>query len=123
MPNSYHYGKHLIDNSDIKSVTNSLKGTLSQGPLLSKLEKKISQYFNVKYCLALNSATSALHVAISSLNLKRNTKVFTSNMTFVATTNACLYNNLKPTLIDIDYENFNFDIKQLEKKLKREKKI
>ncbi len=127
MSKNYYYGKHFIDTKDINAVSKSLKLNLSQGPILNTFEKKVAKYFRSKYCLAFSSATAALHVSIASLKLKKNSKAFTSAMTFVATPNTCLYNNLKPILIDIDNYDFNLDVNLLKKKLinqkKKEKKL
>ena len=123
----YFYGGHYIDDNDIRSITLSLNKTLSQGPLIKKFEKNVAKYFNSKYCVAVSSATAALHISIAALNLKKNSKVFLPTMTFVATANACIYNRLNLNLIDIDSNNFNIDFDILEKELskesKREKKL
>ena len=130
MLKKYFYGKHYIDKNDILEINKSLKNQLSQGPYLNQFEKKVSKYFNVKFCVAVSSATAALHIAIKALNMKFHSKVYTSAMTFVATVNTCLYNNLDINLIDIDKENLNIDLKSLELKLsklsinkQREKKL
>tara|TARA_B100000941_G_scaffold288291_1_gene264925 strand:+ start:1786 stop:2946 length:1161 start_codon:yes stop_codon:yes gene_type:complete len=116
---NFYYGKHYIDSKDINNVTKSLKSFLSQGPQLINFEKKVAKYFGSKYCVAVSSATAALHISITAMNLKKNSKSYTSNMTFVATTNACLYNNLKIDLIDINLDNFNINLDQLEAKLEK----
>ncbi len=122
MINKYYYGKHLIDSKDIISVVNSLRSNLSQGPALEKFETRVSKFFKTRYCLAFSSATAALHISIASLGMKKNSKAFTSAMTFVATPNACIYNGLKPILIDINNFDFNFDLEILEEKLSKLKK-
>ena len=127
MSKSFFYGRHFIDKKDIRSVTKSLESSLSQGPILEKFEKEVSRFFGSKYCVAFSSATAALHVAIASLKLKKNSNAFTSAMTFVATPNSCIYNNLKPNLIDINEDDYNIDLDLLEQKLsklkKRDKKL
>lgn len=116
---NFYYGKHYIDSKDINNVTKSLNSLLSQGPQLINFEKKVAKYFGSKYCVAVSSATAALHISIAAMNLKKNSRSYTSNMTFVATTNACLYNNLKIDLIDINLNNFNIKLDQLEARLKK----
>ena len=123
MLKKYFYGKHYIDRDDILEINKSLKNQLSQGPFLKQFEKKVLKYFNVKYCVAVSSATAALHIAIKALNMKSNSKVYTSAMTFVATVNTCLYNNLDVNLIDIDKKDLNIDLKSLETKLSKLSKI
>ena len=118
----FFYGSHFIDKNDKIAVLNSLDHTLSQGPILKKFENDVAKMFGAKYCVATSSATAALHITIKALNLKKNSLAYTSDMTFVATTNACLYNNLKINLVDINLDNFNLKIDDLEKKLSKKDK-
>ena len=118
----FFYGSHFIDKKDKIAVLNSLNHSLSQGPILKKFENDVAKMFGAKYCVATSSATAALHITIKALNLKKNSLAYTSDMTFVATTNACLYNNLKINLVDINLDNFNLKIDDLEKKLSKKDK-
>lgn len=113
----FFYGSHFIDSNDKKAVLNSLNSILSQGSILKNFESNIAKYFKAKYCVATSSATSALHLTIKALNLKKKSLSYTSDMTFVATTNACLYNDHKVRLVDIDNKNFNLNLNELRKKL------
>ena len=121
-----YYGRHFIDNDDIREVVKSLKNDqLSQGNYLEKFEKKLSNYYN-KNALLTSSATAALHIVITSLvekskNKKNDNYIITSPLTFVATTNACVYNNVKIQLCDIENESYNFDLDKLEKIIKKNK--
>mgnify|MGYP001176348554 CR=1 FL=1 len=66
------YSRQLIDQKDIKSVVKVLKSNLlTQGPLVPKFEKKIQSIVKSKYAVAVNSATSGLHIACLSLGLKK----------------------------------------------------
>ena len=87
--------------------------------------KKLSNYYN-KNALLTSSATAALHIVITSLvekskNKKNDNYIITSPLTFVATTNACVYNNVKIQLCDIENESYNFDLDKLEKIIKKNK--
>ena len=65
------YGKHHIDKKDIKSVIKVLKSNnLTQGPLISAFEKKVSKYVGAKYAVAVTSCTAGLHLAsiVSGIN-------------------------------------------------------
>ena len=64
---NFYYGKHYIDSKDINNVTKSLKSFLSQGPQLINFEKKVAKYFGSKYCVAVSSATAALHISITAI--------------------------------------------------------
>ena len=64
------YGRQDISQADVDSVINTLKSDfLTQGPQVPLFEKKVSDYCNVKFGVACNSATSALHIACLALNL------------------------------------------------------
>ncbi len=117
-----NYGKHSIDQSDIRSVIKVLKSKkITQGPFVELFENKLKKYFGSKYCLAVNSGTAALHLACLSLNISSKDKVVTTPITFVASINSALYNNADINLIDIDIENYCMDLNKLEKFLKKTK--
>tara|TARA_B100001741_G_scaffold308919_1_gene305783 strand:+ start:381 stop:1523 length:1143 start_codon:yes stop_codon:yes gene_type:complete len=113
-----NYSKQVIDSKEIRSVSKVLRSDyLTQGPLVKKFEKKISNYCNSKYAIAVSSATSGLHIACLSLDVKKNDIVWTSAISFVASANAAVYCNADIDFLDISLEDFNIDIKSLEKKL------
>ena len=122
-----NYGRQNINSKDIKNVIKTLGSNwLTSGPEISKFESKISKFTGVKYSVAVNSATSALHLACISLGLQKNDELWTSTNTFVASANCGLHCGANIKLIDIDYENYNIDISLLEKKLiiaKKKKKL
>ena len=112
------YGKHTITQKDIASVVKVLKSDfLTQGPAIPKFEKTVSNYCNVKYSVATNSATSALHLACLALGLVSNDWLWTSPITFVASANCGLYCGARVDFVDIDSSTFNICPKQLEQKL------
>ena len=86
-------------------------------------ENKLRNIFGSKYCLAVNSGTAALHLALKSLNLKKNDLVLSTPITFVASANAVLYNDCILDLIDIDLNNYCLDLNLLEKFLKKTTKV
>ena len=119
----FPYSRQSINSSDIKSVVGSLKSNfLTQGPLLSKFEKKISKFVNAKFSVGTNSATSALHIACMSLGLKKGEIIWTVNNSFLASASCGLFCDAKVDLIDIDLKNYNISIEDLKKKLKLKKK-
>lgn len=110
----YYYGKNSLNKEDKKKINEVLNiGFLSQGDSLLSLEKKFAEYVGSKYCLAVSSGTSALHLSIMSLDLLENQKAVTSPMTFVATVNACKYSNINFDLVDIDQNTFNISSDKL----------
>ena len=84
------------------------------GPLVKKFEDKFNKKYNFKYSVALNSGTSALHVALKSIGIKDGDSVILPSYTFAASANAIIYNNSNPWFFDCD-ENFNLPIDKIEK--------
>lgn len=117
------YGKHFIDAKDIKSVCKALNASLiTQGPNVNRFEKAVCKLLNVKYAVAVNSCTAGLQIAIQASNIKK-ANIITSPISFVSTSNSILFNNLKPTFVDIDPESLNLDVNKIKLKLKKKNKI
>ena len=117
------YSTQSIDANDINAVKNALRSDfLTQGPTVGKFEKNISKYCGSKYSVAVNSATSGLHIGCLALNLKKNDIVWTSAISFVASANCAAYCGANINFLDISLDNFNIDINELEKKLIKAKK-
>lgn len=112
------YGKQCISQDDIDAVIEVLKSDfLTQGPQVPKFESAISTYCNSKYAIAVNSATSGLHVACLALDLGEDDLLWTSPITFVASANCGLYCGAKVDFVDIDPGTYNISLVALEKKL------
>ena len=117
------YASQKITKEDVGAVVASLKGKfLTQGNLTEKFEKKISKTVNSKFCLVMNSASSALLLACKSLGLNKGDVGWTTTNTFAATANSILLCGAKLDLVDIDENTFNICSKKLEKKLLNTKK-
>ena len=117
------YGKQSIDKIDVDAVIEVLESDyLTQGPKLPLFEKKITEYCKSKYSIAVNSATSALHVACLALNLKKGDRLWTSPNSFVASANCGLYCDAIIDFVDIDPRTYNLSTSELEKKLISAKK-
>lgn len=112
------YGRHWIDDDDIKAVVEVLKADwLTQGPKIDEFEKAIAGYCGARYAVAVNSATSALHIACIAAEIVAGDEVITSPITFVASANCALYCNAKPVFADIDPKTYNIDPMEIEKKI------
>jgi UDP-4-amino-4,6-dideoxy-N-acetyl-beta-L-altrosamine transaminase len=112
------YARQEIFQEDIEAVIDVLKSEyLTQGPLVPKFEEAVSNYCQGKYAVAMNSATSALHVACLALGVGRGDIVWTSPITFVASANCAIYCGATVDFIDIDTVTYNISIENLSEKL------
>ena len=110
------YGRQDISESDIDEVEKVLRSDfLTQGPSVPKFEKAVANYCNASYAIAVNSATSALHISCLSLGLGHGDLLWTSPNTFVASANCGRYCGADIDFVDIDYDTYNISIKALSK--------
>jgi UDP-4-amino-4,6-dideoxy-L-N-acetyl-beta-L-altrosamine transaminase len=119
-----NYGSHFIDENDINSVVKVLKSkNLTQGSYVEKFENDLKKYFGFRYCKVLSNGTAALHLAIKSLKIKKNCKVLTSPLTFIASASSILMNDLRPEFVDINDIDYTMDLNKTEDALKKNKDI
>jgi len=112
------YGKQDISQADIESVINVLQSDfLTQGSQVPLFEKTVSDYCGSEFGVAVNSATSALHIACLALGLGEGDYLWTSPNTFVASANCGLYCGAQVDFVDIDPLTYNLSPEELEKKL------
>lgn len=112
------YGKQEITQQDIDTVIDVLKSDfLTQGPQVPAFEKSLMDFTGAKHALAVNSATSALHIACLALGLSKGDILWTSTITFVASSNCGLYCGASVDFVDIDAATYNLCPIKLEKKL------
>jgi UDP-4-amino-4,6-dideoxy-N-acetyl-beta-L-altrosamine transaminase len=116
--NMIPYGKQDISQQDIDAVINVLKSDwLTQGPQVPLFEQALADKCQAEHAVAVNSATSALHIANLALGVGKNDIVWTSPITFVATANSALYCGAKIDFVDIDLESGNMSMTALKTKL------
>lgn len=112
------YGKQSIDEKDIQSVVDVLKGDyLTTGPSVSKFEKKVADYVGAKYAVAVSNGTAALHMACFAAGIKEGDEVIVPAITFAASSNCVLYCGGTPVFVDIDPNTYNIDLNQVEAKI------
>jgi len=112
------YGKQDITQEDIDTVVNVLKSDfLTQGPQVPAFEKSLTDFTGAKHALAVNSATSALHIACLALGLGAGDILWTTPITFVASSNCGLYCGASIDFVDIDEATYNLCPIKLEEKL------
>ena len=113
------YGHQDISEEDIEAVVDVLRSDyLTQGPAVPKFEQAICDYTGAKYGVAVNSGTSALHIACLALELGKGDWLWTTPITFVASANCGLYCDAKVDFVDIDPITWNLSAEKLEEKLK-----
>lgn len=113
------YGRQDITQADIDSVMEVLRSNhLTQGPQVPLFEQAIANHVGAKHAVAVNSATSALHIACMALGLGPLDWLWTSPVTFVASANCALYCGAQVDFVDIDPRTYNLCPQALERKLK-----
>jgi len=104
-----------IVESDVKAVLEVLRSsTLALGPKLDAFEKNIAEYVGVRYAVATNSGTSALHLIIRALGLRGGDEVITTPFSFIASSNSILFDGAKPVFVDIDSTTLTIDPERIE---------
>ncbi len=112
------YGKQEINQDDINAVVDVLKSDfLTQGPQVPVFERALMEVADASYALAVNSATSALHIACLALGLGEGDRLWTTPITFVASANCGLYCGASIDFVDIDPATYNLCPQALEQKL------
>ena len=112
------YGKQSISQDDINAVIDVLKSDwLTQGPKVPAFESAIAEYCGANHACATNSATSALHIACLALGVSIGDIVWTSPISFVASSNCALYCGADIDFVDIDLETGNMSVVALKEKL------
>jgi UDP-4-amino-4,6-dideoxy-N-acetyl-beta-L-altrosamine transaminase len=112
------YGRQDISQADIDAVVAVLQSDfLTQGPQVPLFEQTVAKHVGAKHALAVNSATSALHIACMALGLGLGDWLWTTPVTFVASANCGLYCGAQVDFVDIDPLTYNLCAKALEAKL------
>lgn len=113
------YGRQDISQADIDAVTEVLTSDfLTQGPTVPRFEAALARRVRADYAVAVNSATSALHIACLALDLGPGDRLWTAPTTFVASSNCALYCGAEVDFVDIDSGSYNMCPAALERKLK-----
>ena len=112
------YGKQSISEADIEAVVEVLRSDwITQGPMVPRFEDAVASYCGASYAVAVNSATSALHIACLALGVRPGDRVWTSPNTFVASANCAIYCGAEVDFVDIDPATYNISLPELSRKL------
>lgn len=109
------YAKTVYGKNEIDAVVKCLRESTQMGKYASKFEQKIAKIFDKKYCLYVNSGSSALYLGIESFNFKKNSEVITPALTFSTSVGCIIKNNLIPVFVDVEPNTFCIDADQIEK--------
>ncbi|MFH1798496.1 MAG: DegT/DnrJ/EryC1/StrS family aminotransferase [Candidatus Omnitrophota bacterium] len=112
-----------ITEKEINAVVKALKGScLALGPKLCEFEEMIAKYAGVKYAVAVNSGTSALHLIVRALGISDGDEVITTPFSFIASANCILFERAKPVFVDIGPDDLNIDVDLIEKSITKKTK-
>ena len=120
----YGYGRQSIDDRDISAVIDVLKSPfLTSGPKVKEFEQALCDYTGAKYCVAVNSATSGLHIAMLALGIKQGDEVITTPMTFLASANCAEYCGADVKFADIEPDTANINPDEIKKHITAKTKV
>jgi dTDP-4-amino-4,6-dideoxygalactose transaminase len=116
MVKSIPLAKPIITRAERRAVDRVLRsGNLAQGPEVAAFEREFSQFVDGRECVAVNSGTSALHVALLSLGIGSGDEVIVPSFTFAATANSVALAGAEPIFVDINPRTFNIDPQEIER--------
>ncbi|MFD0963008.1 UDP-4-amino-4,6-dideoxy-N-acetyl-beta-L-altrosamine transaminase [Pseudofulvibacter geojedonensis] len=117
------YGRQYIDDNDIEAVVSTLKADfLTQGPKVKEFEEKFAAYVGAKYAVAVNNATSGLHLSVLALGLQEGDRVITTPITFAASANCVRFEKGEVWFADIDPDTYLLSLESVEKLIKSKPK-
>ena len=112
------YGKQDISDADLAAVESVLRSSMiTQGPCVPKFEEAVANRVQAQFGVAVNSATSALHIACLALGVGQGDRVWTTAISFVASANCAVYCGAQVDFVDIDPDSFNMCANALAEKL------
>jgi UDP-4-amino-4,6-dideoxy-N-acetyl-beta-L-altrosamine transaminase len=112
------YGRQEVTQADVDAVVEVLRSDfLTQGPVVPRFENAVANYCGAEHAVAVNSATSALHIACLALGLGKGDLLWTVPNTFVASANCSRYCGAEVNFVDIDPDTWNLSVACLEEKL------
>lgn len=105
----------VIGKEEEEEIIDTLRsGWITLGPKTKRFEEDLAKYIGVKYAIALNSCSAALHLAMLAIGIKKGDEVITTSFTFAATANAIIHCGGRPVFVDIDPKTFNIDPAKIE---------
>lgn len=116
VPEFIPFSRPTIEQEEIDEVVAALRsGWPATGPKVLEFEAAFSEYLEGRYCVAVNSGTAALHVALLALGIGPGHEVITSPITFIATVNVILFAGATPVLVDVENDSLNMNPRLIER--------
>jgi perosamine synthetase len=118
------YGRHTVTFSDAFKVAWQVRfNSLTQGSKILEFEKAVAELVGAKFAVATSSATAGLHIGVQALGLPAHSRIITSPISFVASSNSILYSNHIPVFADINRETLNIDASQIRKSISQNRGV
>jgi perosamine synthetase len=118
------YGRHYVTSLDALRVAWQVRfHSLTQGSKILDFETAVAKLVGAKFAVATSSATAGLHIAVQTLDLPKNSKIITSPISFVASSNSILYSGHVPIFSDINKETLNIDAPQISKTISKHRDV
>ena len=113
-----------IDNYSKETLNKTIKSNfISEGKVTLNLERKLGAFLKINNVVMTSSGTSALYLALRSLNIKQGDEVIVPNITYVATINSVKLTGAKPIIVDVDKKTSTIDFEDLKKKINKKTKV
>lgn len=115
--------KPYLDKEELTEIEKVLRSCwLGMGKEVKKFEEEVKKYLDAKYFIAVNTGTSALHLALEAIGVKEGDEVIVPSLTFVGSIHPILYCGAVPVFCEVDYDTLNIDVKDVEKKITKKTK-
>ena len=111
------YGKNVYGREEINAVIKRIRQTTQMSKSVISFEKKIANKFGKKYGIMVNSGSSAIHLALKILNLKKNSEVIVPCLNFGTAISSLVFCDLKPIFVDVDLNSLQIDENLIERKI------
>ena len=111
------YGKNVYGSEEINAVLKRIKQTTQMSTSVKAFEKKIAKKFNKRYGIMVNSGSSAIHLGLKILNLKKNSEVIVPCLNFGTAISSLIFCDLKPVFVDVDIKTLQINENLIEKKI------
>ena len=113
-----------LKKNELKYVVEAINSgwVSSRGRFINEFEKSFAKKFKFKYCLLTSNGTTAIHLALSTMNLKKDDEVIVPNFTFVSPINSIILANAKPILADVEYNTCCIDVNKIKRLINKKTK-